>query len=57
MELLKDKNLFFEKEGENIKQFYNMYQKKTKGISKYTYKYFSKFYRSIRNTKSYSKYR
>ena len=30
MELLKDKNLFFEKEGENIKQFYNMYQKKQK---------------------------
>lgn len=27
MELLKDKNLFFEKEGENIKQFYNMYLK------------------------------
>ena len=30
MELLKDKKLFFEKEGENIKQFYNMYQKKQK---------------------------
>lgn len=34
MELLKDKNLFFEKEGENIKQFYNMYLKNQNEISK-----------------------
>ena len=34
MELLKDKKLFFEKEGENIKQFYNMYLKNQNEISK-----------------------
>lgn len=32
MELLKDKNLFFKEEEENINQFYNMYQKKQKEI-------------------------
>lgn len=36
MELLKDKNLFFKEEEENINQFYNMYQKKTKRNRKYS---------------------